>query len=250
MILSSRTVESRGTLGEAVRPLPREHNFGITVSKLLTRAISILAVCTMDDSSRIFQEKLRLIHTRYESLLKPLIPSVLIETLILAEDRRFHNHFGLDLRAIARAIWNSTLRGKISGGSTLEQQLARTITGHYERSLLRKLREILLASLIDGAVPKGDVPGLYLSVAYFGWCMNGIEQACRRLGIECSSMTQRQAASLVARLKYPEPEHPSPQKKKLIERRVKYLLEMCRDSTRAIGSTEVKVETNATHFDF
>jgi len=82
----------------------------------------------------------------------------------------------------------------------------RTLSKRYERTIRRKIREILLASLVELQVPKVDIAGLYLSISYFGSRMNGIEQAASRTGLTMKVLTPRQAASLVARLKYPERE--------------------------------------------
>jgi membrane carboxypeptidase/penicillin-binding protein len=57
-------------------------------------------------------------------------------------------------------------REAYGGGSTLEQQLARVVTNRYEPTIRRKIEETLLASLLVGRIPKTDIPGLYLSVAY------------------------------------------------------------------------------------
>ena len=64
--------------------------------------------------------------------------------------------------------------------------------------------EILLASLVGRVIPKADVAGVYLFVAYFGWRMNGIREACSRLGFNVATVTPLQAVSVVARLRYPE----------------------------------------------
>ncbi len=150
-------------------------------------------------------EKIQNTHENYQKECKSTIPQVLISTLLVAEDHRFYLHGGVDPLAILRAIWHSCWRRRLVGGSTIEQQLVRTLTGRKERSVKRKLKELALSLCVSDCVSKSDVPGLYLSVAYFGWGMNGIRQAYGRLGIDHRSMTARQAAELVARLKYPEP---------------------------------------------
>jgi membrane peptidoglycan carboxypeptidase len=218
--------------------------------KLLGQLVSKLVLLTLRDSGRSMQGKLCALYASYQATLKPQIPATVVDSLIVAEDHRFYRHYGIDPIAVARAICNLTLRGTLSGGSTIEQQLVRTITCRYERSLGRKLREILLACVVQRTIPKSDIPGLYLSIAYFGWHMNGIQQACRRLGIELSKMTQRQAACLVSRLKYPEPRNPSSRRTRLIATRTDYLLRTLEKQQRATHLSEVEVKVNATHFDF
>lgn len=150
-------------------------------------------------------------------------PKPMVELLIVGEDHRFLHHPGVDPVALCRAFWN-TMRGSRQGGSTVAMQLVRTITGRYEITLERKIREIVLALLLTRYFGKADLPPLYLCIAYYGWKMNGFRQACRRLGIDPDAMSQFDAAKLVARLKYPEPRLASIKRTKQIERRATHLI--------------------------
>jgi membrane peptidoglycan carboxypeptidase len=71
-------------------------------------------------------------------------PKPMIELLLAGEDHRFPYHPGVDTVALCRALW-MTVRGSPQGGSTVAMQLVRTITGRYERTLGRKIREIMFA---------------------------------------------------------------------------------------------------------
>lgn len=147
------------------------------------------------------------------------IPALLQEMLVYGEDHRFIKHKGYDLISIGRAIYR-TLSGEPQGGSTIAQQTARIITGQYERSIIRKFREIRLAKRITATFPKDQIPAIYLLISYFGWRMNGVKQAYSRLGITASELTPTQAAELIARLKYPEPQRsPESRIKQIINRR-------------------------------
>jgi len=134
-----------------------------------------------------------------------LSPFLLHKLLISGEDHRFFSHGGFDLIAIARAVWRNLAFNKREGASTIEQQVVRVLTGNYQRTLRRKAKEIFLATLVGDVVPKQHLPGLYLDIAYYGWRMNGLRQACLRLGLDLRKLSFGEAASLVARLKYPEP---------------------------------------------
>jgi len=138
---------------------------------------------------------------------RPEAAPVLItqQLLVSGEDHRHSWHPGFDIVAIGRALWRRAAHGSREGASTIEQQLVRTITGRYERTIHRKLNEIILATLVAQSFPKEILPAVYLEVAYYGWRMNGYQQACQRLGVRPDSMTLAEAAGLVARLKYPEP---------------------------------------------
>ena len=131
------------------------------------------------------------------------VPLVLQQMLISAEDHRFFRHQGFDVRAIFRAIFR-TLTGRTEGGSTIAQQLARISTGRFERTIPRKIREIRISVWITKQFHRQYIPALYLAEAYYGWRMNGLSQAYERLNLAPDSLTLREAAELVARLKYPE----------------------------------------------
>lgn len=144
--------------------------------------------------------------------------------LVVGEDRRLGIHPGVDPLALCRALWRTYGCGCREGGSTLAMQLARVLTGRYERTWRRKVDEMGLALLVTGHVPLSELPPLYLSVAYFGSRMNGLAQACSRLGIDPERCTLRDSALLVARLKYPQPKVCPPQRWAQISHRADYLI--------------------------
>ncbi len=154
-------------------------------------------------------------------------PSLLAQQMLISgEDHRHARHAGFDLIAICRALWRRIAWRRVEGASTIEQQIVRVLTGRFERTLRRKAREILLASLVAKSFPKAVLPPLYLRIAYFGWQMNGYAAACQRLSLDPRFMTAAEAAGLVARLKYPEPHHPSRRRSDQIALRKKHLLHL------------------------
>jgi penicillin-binding protein 1A len=158
----------------------------------------------------------------------PTVPSLVQKLLISAEDHRHAWHKGFDTRAICRAIWRRIIDGRREGASTIEQQIVRILTNRFELTLRRKLREILLATLISEVVPKTAMPQLYIRIGYFGWRMNGFAQACRRLRLNSSAMSLDDAAALVARLKYPEPRSLGTSRLAQIHRRREHLKQLYR----------------------
>jgi penicillin-binding protein 1A len=151
-------------------------------------------------------------------------PLILQQVLISGEDHRFFRHKGYDKIAICRVIWKGVTKGMREGGSTIEQQLVRIITGDRRHSMKRKIKEISLAILLSRKYPKIILPSIYLNLAYFGWRMNGISQACKRLDISLQKITLYEAASIVARLKYPEPRSCPLRRKCQIDTRINYLI--------------------------
>lgn len=177
--------------------------------------------------------KQQLTHIQNETKNLAISPN-LVTMLIYAEDHRFSRHLGVDFIAICRASWRTLLCRRGEGASTIAMQLVRVLTGRYERTLSRKLLEIYLAMRLTKYIEKYDIPKLYLFVAYYGWRMNGLIQVSHRLNIELSTLSDYEAASVVARLKYPEPQKYNQNRYDKILARTKHIL------LQAIARTEAR----------
>lgn len=151
--------------------------------------------------------------------------------LILAEDRRYGKHHGVDIKALCRAIWKTyfCLDSK-QGGSTIAMQLVRTLTGRYEKTWWRKISEMWLAILLSKYISKNRMPLLYLWCAYYGWRMNNFKQACLHLKIHPNSTNALDDAELVARLKYPQPRKPSFMYIEKLKMRKKHILHLSKSN--------------------
>jgi membrane peptidoglycan carboxypeptidase len=164
---------------------------------------------------------------RQEQLVLESPPSnSLVKLLVSGEDRRHGTHAGFDIRAIIRATIHNILQHRHEGASTIEQQLVRVLTNRFERTFRRKLREILLASLVAEYIDKRHLPAIYLQVGYFGTEMVGLDATCSRLGLNSKLLTLWQAALVVARLKYPEPRAISQRRSKQISTRALHLIHL------------------------
>jgi penicillin-binding protein 1A len=107
------------------------------------------------------------------------LPRHLIDALVASEDRRFYEHWGLDPRSMARAIW-STLTGRTQGGSTLTQQTIKEIYLKEHSPIVRKLlEEPVLAPILELNLSKEDILFVYLNRVFFGGNAYGIEAAAR-----------------------------------------------------------------------
>ena len=208
---------------------------------LFGKTISLIAILLYGAEWRKLERDLSAANT-----LEPFVPNVAQHVLILAEDHRFFRHGGVDIISICRAIWRRASNQSIEGGSTLEQQLVRVLTGRYERTLKRKFREICLATLVTRVIPKTDIPRVYLCVAYFGWSMNGFGQACDRLGFNPRRLTVAQAADVLSRLKYPQPKFLSRDRAHSIQRRRSYLVGLYYRSLGASGLSRILEPTHET----
>lgn len=160
-----------------------------------------------------------------DSTRSPIPSPYMSRLLIAAEDRRFKSHPGSDPVALCRALC-SCLLGDLNGGSTIAMQLVRTITGRYERTVSRKIREIIFAVLLTRRSGRKRLPESYLWIAYYGWRMNNFKQACARLRLDPSQITEYEAAKLIARLKYPQPQNPRAHRLKQIEYRASYMISL------------------------
>lgn len=125
----------------------------------------------------------------------------LVAATIATEDREYYNHPGYDVFAIARAIWQNYTSGEtVSGASTITQQVARNIllpNEKYQRSFLRKAREIILAAEITRQYSKDMILELYLNQIYYGNMSYGIEAASETyFNTSAQSLTLAQAAFL------------------------------------------------------
>ena len=97
------------------------------------------------------------------------VPAAFIAILLEVEDRRFHDHVGIDPLGVARAAWANLRAGRaVQGGSTLTQQLAKNFFLSPERTFTRKLNEALIALLLEWRYSKPELLEAYLNEVYLG----------------------------------------------------------------------------------
>ncbi len=133
-----------------------------------------------------------------------------VDMLIAFEDKRFRDHAGVDLKAIARAAIQFAGNGRIiSGGSTLSMQLARLIEPRERRSITAKIMQIARAVQIERRLSKDEILRLYLTLAPYGGNLEGIRAASLAwFGKEPRRLTLAESALLVAIPQLPELRRP------------------------------------------
>jgi len=133
--------------------------------------------------------------------LDPMTPAA----FIAIEDRRFRTHWGIDPRAIGRAmVANARAGGVRQGGSTLTQQLAKTSFLSSDRSVKRKVQEVIIAFWLEGWLTKDEILSRYLSSVYFGDGVYGLRAASRHyFDREPERLTLAQSAMLAGMVKAP-----------------------------------------------
>ena len=126
------------------------------------------------------------------------ISPVMKQAIVAIEDKRFFEHRGIDVRGIARAVWQDVENKKVvQGGSTITQQFVKNAYLTSKRSLSRKLKEAALAWQIDQVWPKDKILTNYLNTIYFGNGAYGIERAAQvYFGHGASKLTLAEAALL------------------------------------------------------
>ncbi len=133
--------------------------------------------------------------------LNPLTPAA----FIAIEDRRFRSHWGIDPRAIGRAmVANFSAGGVRQGGSTLTQQLAKTSFLSSDRSYKRKAQEVIIAFWLEAWLTKDEILSRYLSSVYFGDGVYGLRAAAHHyFGREPQNLSLAQSAMLAGMVQAP-----------------------------------------------
>lgn len=129
------------------------------------------------------------------------LPKYLPQAFVAIEDRRFYYHFGLDPIGITRAVFVNLTSGRLrEGGSTLTQQLAKNLFLTQERTLERKLQEVILSVWLEAKYSKAQILELYLNRVYFGAGAYGIEAAAQRYFSKSARAVSLSEAAMLAGL--------------------------------------------------
>jgi penicillin-binding protein 1A len=138
------------------------------------------------------------------------VPKYLPQAIIATEDRHFYSHFGVDPLGMLRALFADVRAGHVvQGGSTITQQLAKNLFLTPERSLKRKVQELVLAVKLEHRFSKEQLLTLYLNRVYLGNGTWGVDAAARRyFGVPASRMTLYQSALIAGLLKAPSRYNP------------------------------------------
>ncbi|MGB6064001.1 MAG: transglycosylase domain-containing protein [Desulfomonilaceae bacterium] len=137
------------------------------------------------------------------------IPSLLVDAIVLTEDTRFFSHRGIDLLSIGMALKTNLRAGRyVQGGSTIPQQLIRMTILTPEKTLGRKINEILLALVADAIYSKKTILQAYLNRVYFGqwgpFPIQGIGEAASHLfGKDASELTAAECSLMAATIRAP-----------------------------------------------
>ncbi|MFD2205089.1 transglycosylase domain-containing protein [Kiloniella antarctica] len=139
--------------------------------------------------------------------MSPYLP----QAIIAIEDRRFYDHFGIDVLGIARAMLVNLKAGRMAhGGSTITQQLAKNLFLSSERSLKRKIQEALLAIWLEQKFSKDQILTIYMNRVYFGAGTYGVDAAARiYFGLSARKLGLYESALIAGLLKAPSRYNPN-----------------------------------------
>jgi penicillin-binding protein 1C len=217
---------------------PRRRLFGVAAGLfMLAGFVGIVAAGAIVDAVRDIESKLPplpepasiatspVVLDRSDRLLRPFtiadgrwrlpvdkadVDQRFLEMLIAYEDRRFFEHDGVDIRALARAAGQFLMAARIvSGASTLTMQVARLVDGGSTRNASGKLRQIAMARALEDRFNKDEILTLYLMLAPYGGNLEGVRAASLAyFGKEPTRLTIAEAALLVALPQAPEARRP------------------------------------------
>jgi penicillin-binding protein 1B len=143
------------------------------------------------------------------------VPFSLLSAVLAAEDHRFFEHAGVDVRGLLRAAWANLQAGRVAqGGSTITQQLVKNRLLGSRRTLGRKLREAWLAALVEWRYEKAQILEAYLNEAYLGQrgslAIRGVGAAARiYFGKEIHQLTLAESAILAGMMRAPNTYSPA-----------------------------------------
>lgn len=125
------------------------------------------------------------------------LPLYVVQATIAIEDKDFYKHSGFSVRGIARAFFNTLAKNNLQGGSTITQQLVKTTLLTPERTIKRKIRELVLSLFVELRYSKNEILTMYLNDVPYGGTAWGIEAASHTyFGKKASELTLGEATLL------------------------------------------------------
>jgi penicillin-binding protein 1A len=199
--------------------------FLINLPKGLPDESALSKIGEMDQATAVFDASDQLAFTifteqRIEVPLERMSPHV-IKAIVSIEDQRFYNHHGFDAQRIVSAALANVRRGRAAqGASTITQQLARLSFLTADKTLRRKLQEVILAARLERQYSKPRILELYLNKVYFGAGLHGVEAASRGFfNKHASELTVSEAAMLAGLVKSPSTYAPTVNMQRAMARR-------------------------------
>lgn len=161
-----------------------------------------LSSSSAPQSTQIFDRNGKLLYNIYDQKNQTFIPLSKVpkhmqQATIAIEDRNFYEHGAIDIRGIARATFSTLLKQQVQGGSTLTQQLVKNSLLTQERTVPRKVKEIILAFATEFIYSKNQILEMYLNQSPYGGTAWGVEAAAEKyFAKHASELTLAESALL------------------------------------------------------
>lgn len=163
------------------------------------------------------------IHQYVPSGIYPESLSTFEKMILVLEDRRFFKHAGNDYKSIAREIVKALTFRNHGGASTIDMQLVRTVIRRRERTIRRKMYELMLARIIQFRYSKARILRAYLGCAFFGSKLYGADSvSIKEFGKLSDNLDLDEAAQVASMLVYPRPLEPTAKWRSNVRRRANY----------------------------
>lgn len=148
------------------------------------------------------------------------LPQYVVDAIVYTEDRRFYKHFGFDIISFTRAMLTNIFAGRYAqGGSTITQQVAKNLFLTPQKSIRRKVQELMIAFWLEYKFSKEQILTLYLNRVYLGSGTYGIEAASQKYFQKTSrDLNIKEAAVIAGMLKAPSRYNPTASKERAVER--------------------------------
>ena len=148
------------------------------------------------------------------------IPDIIKQAFISAEDKNFYSHAGYDPIGMAAAALDAAKGGRLRGASTITQQVMKNFLLSSDRSAERKIKELILASRLEGTLEKDDILELYLNEIFLGQNSFGVTAAAQTyFNKTLAELSPQEAAYLAVLPKAPSTYHPVRHTERAINRR-------------------------------
>ena len=173
----------------------------VVVFKDVPRA-TVIGSNNFPQSSKIYSKDGKLLYTIYTSRNQSFvslsnIPKYLQKATISIEDKNFYNHGAIDIKGIARAAYVTLSHKSVQGGSTITQQLVRNSLLTLDRTITRKIKEVLLSFVVESIYSKDRILEMYLNQVSYGGTAWGVEAASQiYFGKDVSKLTLSESAFL------------------------------------------------------
>jgi penicillin-binding protein 1C len=211
---------------------------------------SHLSTNSLGQSTQIYDRDDTLLYTIYDNrnqTFVPLqtIPQNLREATLVAEDKDFYKHGAIDLRGVARAFYATLFQKNLQGGSTLTQQLVKNSLLSPERTVQRKIKEVILSFATEALYSKDQIIEMYLNQVPYGGTAYGVQAASNMyFGKDVDKLTLAESALLAGFPESPSTYAPFGSRPELGKNRQEFILRRMREEG-FITNEEQKQATEA-----